>query len=138
MHEQNNESGRNDNPPPLPQPLPPPLPSSVPKPVPNWRRLDWWFGNTPEQIEEVQQEAEAIKQAPTWFRICFVVVLLLILAAVIAVKGILIIIPTVGLIAIFGIHYLITGKVLSPPIPIWFHLAFWALLLLTVFLMTAD
>ena len=86
----------------------------------------------------MQQEAEAMKQAPTWFRIGFVVFLLAIMAALIAVKGILIILPTVGLIAIFGIHYLVTGKVLSPPIPIWFHLAFWALLLLTVFLMTAD
>jgi hypothetical protein len=105
-----------------------------PKPTPNWRRLDWWLGNTPEQIEEVKQEAEAIKQAPTWVRVCLVIVLLLILAAVIAAKGLLVIIPTVGLIGIFGIHYLITGKVLSPPIPIWFHLVFWLLLLLTVFL----
>lgn len=124
MHEKNNESGRNDNPPPLPPPLP--------KPVPNWRRLDWWLGNTPEQIDEVQQEAEAIKQSPVWFRVCLVVFGLAIMATLIAVKGFLIIIPTVGLIVIFGIHYLITGKVLSPPIPIWFHLAFWALLILTV------
>lgn len=134
MHEQNNESGRNDSPP----PLPPPLPSPAHKPVPNWRRLDWWLGNTPEQIEEVKQESQAIKQAPTWFRICLVVVGLFIMAALIGAKGFLIIIPTVGLLAIFGVHYLITGKVLSPPIPIWFHLAFWALLLLTAFLAASS
>lgn len=117
---------------------PPPLPLPLPKPAPNWRRLVWWLGNTPEQIEQVQQEADAIKQAPAWSRGCFAIFLLAIMAALIAVKGFLIIIPTVGLIAIFGIHYLITGKVLSPPIPIWFHLAFWALLFLTVCLAVAD
>ena len=117
---------------------PPPLPPLPPKPTPNWRRLDWWLGNTPEQIEEVKQEAEVIKQAPAWFRGCFVVFLLSVMAAVIAIKGLFVIIPTVGLIAILGVHYLITGKVLSPPIPIWFHLTLWVLLLLTAFLAVAG
>ena len=114
---------------------PPPLP---PKPTPNWRRLDWWLGNTPEQIADVSQEVEEINQAPLWVRGCLGVFLLGIMALLIAMKGFLILIPAVGLIVIFGVHYLITGKVLAPPIPIWFHLAFWALLLLTVFLVVAG
>lgn len=130
MHEQNNESGRNDDPPPLPPPLP--------KSVPNWRRLDWWLGNTPEQIEEVNQEARELQRAPAWVKVCLGVFIIVVASVLVAVKGALILIPTVGLMLIFGIHYLITGKVLAPPVPIWFHLAFWALLLLTVFLMTAD
>jgi hypothetical protein len=110
---------------------PPPLP---PKPTPNWRRLDWWLGNTHEQIADLNHKVEEIKQAPAWFRGCFALFLLSVMAALVSVKGFLILIPTVGLIVIIGIHYLITGKVLSPPIPIWLHLAFWLLLLMTMFL----
>jgi hypothetical protein len=113
---------------------PPPLP----KYVPNWRRLDWWLGNTPEQIEEVNQEARELQGAPVWVKGCLSLFIIVVVAVLVAVKGVLILIPTAGLILILGIHYLITGKVLAPPIPIWFHLAFWMLLLLTVFLAAAD
>jgi hypothetical protein len=126
MSDKPNEPGTGETPPPLPNR------------VPNWRRLDWWLGNTPEQIEEVNQEVEQMKQAPGWFRGCMVVFLLGVMALLIAAKGVLILIPTVGLIAIFGVHYLVTGKVLAPPIPLWFHIAFWALLMLTVFLVAAG
>lgn len=100
--------------------------------VPNWRRLDWWLGNSPEQIEAVNLEAKALQQTPLWFRVGLVIFGVLAAAVLIALKGWFIVIPTVGMLLIFGVHYLITGKVMKPPIPLWFHLAFWALLIVTL------
>ena len=101
---------------------------------PKWRSLAWWFGQTPEQVAEVHEEGRALRSLPLWIRICIVCVGLATMAFLIAMKGWLIVVPTVGLLLIFGVHYLITGKMMKGPLPVWVSIAFLALVVLTLVL----
>lgn len=98
---------------------------------PKWRSLAWWFGQTPEQVAEVHEEARQLQKLPLWIRICMLCGLVVIGALVIAAKGWLIVVPTVGFLLIFGVHYLITGKVMKAPLPLWVPIAFFILVIIT-------
>jgi len=101
---------------------------------PKWRSLTWWFGQTPEQVAEINEEGRKLQKLPLWIRICMLCGLLVISALVIAAKGWLVIVPTVGALVIFGVHYLITGKMMKGPLPVWVSIAFLALVVLTLVL----
>ncbi len=101
---------------------------------PKWRSLAWWFGQTPEQVAEVHEEARFISSFPVWFRNCVAGIGFATMAFMIAMKGWLIVVPTVGLLLIFGVHYLITGKMMKGPLPVWVPIAFLVLVVLTVVL----
>ncbi len=98
---------------------------------PKWRSLTWWFGQTPEQVAEINEEGRKLQKLPLWIRICMLCGLLVIGALVIAAKGWLIVVPTVGFLLIFGVHYLITGKVMKAPLPLWVPIAFFILVIIT-------
>jgi hypothetical protein len=110
---------------------------STPPPLPASSRLDWWLGRTPAQVEALQQEVAAAQKAPLWMRGCVVTICLALLVVTVIAWTWVVLVPTLGLLAIIGVHYLITGKVMAPPLPLWVHAAFFALLLLTVALLAA-
>lgn len=101
---------------------------------PRWRSLSWWLGQTPEQITEINEQGLRLQRLPLWMRIIILCFCLAAAAIVIALIGWVVVIPTVGLLIIFGVHYLITGKMIKPPLPVWMSIAFWALIALTAYL----
>lgn len=109
------------------QPVPPGKPS----------RLDWWLGRTPDQVNAVEAEVAAISKTPLWLRVCIVVGGAALIALIVFSVGWLVLIPTVGFICVLGIHRLITGAWVKPPLPVWMHLAFVGLLILSLLLMAA-
>ncbi len=98
---------------------------------PKWRSLTWWFGQTPEQVAEINEEGRKLQKLPLWFRICMLGVIFVIIALVIAANGWLVIVPMVAALLFFGIHYLITGKVMKAPLPLWVPIAFFILVIIT-------
>lgn len=105
---------------------------------PRWRSLTWWLGQTPEQIAEINEEGLRLQRLPLWMRIIILCCCLVAAAIVIALVGWVVVVPTVGVLIIFGIHYLITGKMIKAPLPIWVLIAFWALIALTAYLKVAG
>ena len=100
-------------------------------PKPRWRSLTWWLGQTPEQVAEINDEGRKLQKLPLWIRICMLCGLLGIGALVIAARGWLVLVPTVGVLVIFGVHYLITGKLMKAPLPLWVPIAFMVLVIIT-------
>jgi hypothetical protein len=98
---------------------------------PKWRSLTWWLGQTPEQVAEINEDGRTLQQLPLWIRICMLGVFLVIIALVIAARGWLVLVPTVGVLVIFGVHYLITGKLMKAPLPLWVPIAFMVLVIIT-------
>lgn len=113
--------------------------SEVNQPVPSGKlsRLDWWLGRTPEQVEVVEHDVAARLNAPLWIRVCVVVGGLALIALIVSAVGWLALVPTVGFIAICTVHRLATGAWVKPPLPVWMHLAFFGLLILSAVLMAA-
>ena len=97
---------------------------------PKWRSLTWWLGQTPEQVAEINEEGRKLQNLPLWIRICMLCGILGIIALVIAARGWPVLIPTVGALFIFGVHYLITGKMMKAPLPLWVPIAFMVLVVI--------
>lgn len=109
------------------------------QPVPSGKpsRLDWWLGRTPEQVEAIERDVAARQNAPLWIRVCVVVGGLALIALIVSVVGWLALVPTVGFITICSVHRLLTGAWIKPPLPVWMHLAFIGLLIISVLCMAA-
>jgi hypothetical protein len=105
---------------------------------PKWRSLTWWLGQTPEQIAEINEEGLRLQRLPLWVRIIIICCCLAAAAIVIGRVGWFVVIPTLGILVIVGVHYLITGKMMKAPLPIWAVIAFWALIGLTAYLKVAG
>ena len=95
---------------------------------PKWLSLTWWLGQTPDQVAVINEEGGKLQKLPLWIRICTLCGILGIIVLLIAVRGWLIIVPTVGMLMIIGVHYLITGKIMKAPLPLWVPIAFLVLL----------
>ena len=83
-----------------------------------------------EQVAEINEEGRKLQNLPLWIRICMLCGILGIIALVIAARGWPVLIPTVGALFIFGVHYLITGKMMKAPLPLWVPIAFMVLVVI--------
>ena len=77
-----------------------------------------------EQVAEINEEGRKLQNLPLWIRICMLCGILGIIALVIAARGWPVLIPTVG------VHYLITGKMMKAPLPLWVPIAFMVLVVI--------
>lgn len=101
-------------------------------PKPRWRSLTWWLGQTPEQVAEINERGLRMQSLPLGVRIVLTCLCLAAVAMTIMLLGWVVIIPTVGMLSIFGIYYLITGKMMKAPLPLWVPIAGLLLIVLTM------
>lgn len=101
-------------------------------PKPRWRSLTWWLGQTPEQVAEINERGQRMQSLPLGVRIVLACLCLAAAAVTIMLLGWVVIIPTVGMLSIFGVHYLITGKMIKAPLPLWVPIAGLLLIVLTM------
>ncbi len=99
---------------------------------PKWRSLTWWLGQTPEQVAEINEQGLQMQRLPLGVRIVLACLCLAAAAMTIMLLGWVVIIPTVGMLSIFGINYLITGKMMKAPLPLWVPIAGLLLIVLTM------
>ena len=92
------------------------------------------MGRTPEQVQAVERDAAAASKLPLGVRVGVIVFGLVMMALLVAAWSWVVLVPTVGMLLIFGIHYLVTGKMMTAPIPIWMHIAFISLIALMIWL----
>ncbi len=111
-----------------------PAPAPVAPSRPKYRSLDWWLGRTPEQVQAVERDVAAAGKLPLAVRVGVIVFALAMMALLVAAWSWVVLVPTVGMLLLIGIHYLVTGKVMTPPIPIWMHIAFISLIALMIWL----
>jgi len=102
------------------------------EPKPRWRSLTWWLGQTPEQVAEINESGLQMQSLPLGVRIVMACLCLAAAAMTIMLLGWVVIIPTVGMLSIFGINYLITGKMMKAPLPLWVPIAGLLLIVLTM------
>jgi hypothetical protein len=107
----------------------PPAPGA---PKPRWRSLTWWLGQTPEQVAEINESGLQMQSLPLGVRIVMACLCLAAAAMTIMLLGWVVIIPTVGMLGIFGVYYLITGKMMKAPLPLWVPIAGLLLIVLTM------
>ena len=101
-------------------------------PKPRWRSLTWWLGQTPEQVAEINEEGQRLQRLPLPTRIVILCFCLAAAAMTLMLLGWVVIIPTVGMLSIFGIYYLIKGKMIKAPLPLWMPIAGLLLIVLTM------
>lgn len=75
-----------------------------------------------------------MQSLPLGVRIVLACLCLAAAAVTIMLLGWVVIIPTVGMLSIFGVHYLITGKMIKAPLPLWVPIAGLLLIVLTMWI----
>ncbi len=103
-------------------------------PKPRWRSLTWWLGQTPEQVAEINERGLRMQSLPLGVRIVLACLCLAAAAMTIMLLGWVVIIPTVGMLSILGIYYLLTGKMMKGPLPLWVPITGLLLIILTMWI----